>query len=500
MQRTSAVSVAIACLIAFLTACSPSEFNAPTEPVSAAVTVVNNEGLPTPTPPVIDSIARAFAMALSEQAHRSTLVSAMRSSPKVDGQLDATILFSSPALRDLTRSIERANRWGSGGLVERLRRYSGLGVYIPFRNQRSRWTGDEAVLVAGMLNSENDTATAYSALGASMLLTPAAARVGSSVVVLIAPKEASSDRTQLRQFGPVQEAGERGEEPDITYVSRSGDTTITSLSAVLSGTDPNFVIVSMSSESDTTRVDYLKVVGYEDGWGALEMRLKTKFYRPDGSLDGEITYAQNDVSPDQDYYPAAVLVHRRIPDASTAKIRIEVWEDDCGCFGNDDDYYGQRDFFVGDRGETRQIFGGTGGPQDNYTFIELDWTSKAASVGSSIALSVSSYTIAVGGGTGLSAAVLDQYGYVMPQASPNWAVNAPEVLGLDAAQGATTYGSGLAEGGAVVYASWAGLSTSAYVAVTSGGGGNPCPDNQIQCEPMRASLRITAPLTPNRLP
>jgi hypothetical protein len=223
----------------------------------------------------------------------------------------------------------------------------------------------------------------------------------------------------------------------------------------------------------------------------MEIRLKTKFYRPDGTLDGSVTYARNDVSTGVGYNLDDLLISRRIPDGSLARINVEVWEEDCGCFGNDDDYYGQRNFIIGDRGQTRSIIGDPAGGLNtlgDLTNIRLDWTPKPAPVASSMSLTVSQYSVLIGGLTSFSARVIDQYGYAIPGAAPSsWTSYQPNVLDLTGSGGGA-YGTGMTEGGAVVAAAYGSIVSSAYITVTSGGGEPPCPNNQIQCEPTRIGV------------
>lgn len=466
-----------------LAGCSDSLSTSPDAPISASV----SRDQIVATPAELDSVSRGFARALATPGMRTVLLNAMRRSEFVDGQIDARSFFGSSASAALTRAIERANGWNGGSLVARLQKYPGFTIQMPLQSQRLQWQGLNGVDVAATLNTDASTVTGYRADGSATAITAATAAARTEVLVLLAPKEAANLRATQRSNGPIETDGEMQMTGRITYVSAAGDTIRTTVAEVAANRVPELTIMSTSgSTSDTTRLDSFQATGYEDGAGSMEIRLRTKFYRPDGTLDGSVTYEFNGVNQGTTYNPANTLIARRIPDASTARINIEVWEDDCDCFGNNDDYYGQRDFTIGDRGQVRGIFGGTGGYQDDWTNIELDWTPKAAPVATSVSLAVTSLEIPVGGWTGFTATVKDQYGYTMPGVSPStWNSVNPAVLDL-LGSGVGASGTGVSEGYSVVQASYGSLAASAYITVTSGGGGGPpCPDNQIQCNQQR---------------
>jgi hypothetical protein len=464
--------------------CSETREALPNEPVSAQIATP----MMTSAPLALDSLSRGLARALAVRANRFIVLSAMRGSRFVDGQVDAATFFSRTSSRQLVRDIEKANGWLAGTLASRVRAYPGIALQLPFRSHRLAWTGDGLVRVAGLLNTESELARTFRSDGESSVLTPDEARGQSEAFVLLAPSEATDERAQSRSTGAIEIVGEALAAKRITYVSSSGDTTITTLQQVISGQDRNLTVSSLNgSNADSTKLGFFQANGYQDGYGALEMRLRTKFYRPDGSLDGEVTYERNDVTPGTAYNLDDLLISRRIPDASGARINIEVWEDDCDCFGNDDDYYGQRSFIIGDRGQTRSIFGDPAGiinVASDITNIRLDWTAKPAPIATSLALAISQYEIPVGGVTSFNAAVFDQYGYIIPGASPSsWSAYQPGVLDI-ASSGGGAIGTGVTVGGTVVSTSYGNLTGSAYITVSDAG--PPCPDNQVQCNQTRA--------------
>ena len=467
-----------------LVGCSDSPATGPRESVLASV----SGGQSVAVPSSLDSLSLGLAKVLETPSLRMVVLNAMRASAFVDGQIDARGFFSAPTSVALTGAVERANGWTSGSVIERLRRFPELAIHMPLRAHRLRWMGAKGVVVAAVLDSDAGTVKGYRGSGVSTNLTPSgAASDPNGVLLLLAPPEAANERVSPRSTGPIEEVGEVRVTGRITYVSVTGDTIRTSVAAVAANQVPELIVMSArGSPGDTTRLDSFQATGYEDGFGGMEIRLRTKFFQPDGTADGAVTYEFNGVETGTTYYPADLLIARRIPTASSARINIEVWEDDCGCWGNDDDYYGQRDFFIGDRAQIRGIFGGTGGPEDNWTNIELDWTPKAAPVASSISLSVSAYTIPVGGYTGLAASVKDQYGYTMPGVTPStWSSANTGVLDVQGS-GAGASGTGISEGYAMAQASYGSLSTSASISVVAGAGSPPCPDNQIVCDPLRA--------------
>jgi hypothetical protein len=230
--------------------CSDSSEVAPNAPISVQIA----SSRLTPTPAVLDSFSQGFARALGSRGNRMALLSAMRASRFVSGQLDAITFFQLQASRQLSREIEIANGWPAGSLVERLRAYPRLAIELPFRSHRLASTGVSSVLVASLLNGEVPQAKAFRSDGTSVMLCSSDAGARSEALVLLTPAEAADERAEQRTTGPVEIANEAVAPSPIIYVSASGDSTVTTMERVLSGKDPNFSVISMNgSTADSTK-------------------------------------------------------------------------------------------------------------------------------------------------------------------------------------------------------------------------------------------------------
>ena len=480
MTKLIAKSSAILLLGAVLASCGEAPVASVQPFVSGSVSRVARLDAPTP----LDSVADALARGLRDSSARMHLLSAMRASPYVTGRVNARNYLSSQAGGTLARAAEHAMGWQDGKILALLGTHSDLQLEIGFAAHRLRWEGGP-LFVANAATQEQGAVPIFRGDGRSFVPEhPRDVRNSPTALLLITPPEAAELRTTVRNHGPVQVASERATVSDrVQYISAEGDTTILSLRKIASGQDENFVLAEASaSGSDVTRLDYLSVNWWGDNsLSDNEVELRATFLRPNGTADGTFVYLNTEIAADEDYFLAVPFIERRIPDSTTARLRVEVWEKDCNCFGNDHDFMGERFFLFTDRAQTRSVIKG-----GDITQIELDWIPKAPPVATHLVLTASSTEIPVNSTVSVWAQVVDQYGWTMNSVSASWSNSAPQVLDFSGHQ-LSGSGIGVGLGWSTVGATYGGALAQVAVLVSETGGGG-CPPNDPNCQPFRAPM------------
>lgn len=438
----------------------------------------------------MDRVARALALAMNDAQSRAKVLAALRASPWNAHKLVLQEFVATPdGPQVLAEAAQRAGT-STGQLAASITALPALDFYAPFREQRRGWRATPGVVVMSTVNSDDTNIAGYDR-GGSRVAHDAAQGTPGYPVLLLHPAEPKLRRNHVAPARPgdvIQDADENEAASELVWVEPSGDSIVTSMEDVLSGRDRRFAVLGAEGPgdampmdvttpgADSTFIDYYRLY-FRDGAGDTELYLKTKFYRPDGSNEGEMIWRKYDSLWEQEYYPHEPIIYRRVPEGSPAKLNVEVWEDDCGCFGNGDDYYGKRDFTWSDRDQTRSI--------DGNANIRLGWTPKPASQASQISVAPYSMSLQPGGYQGVMATVTDQYGYRMPDVATSWVSGDPSIAAVRPSGGTYADAEGVSYGGTAVYATAAGMTASTYVTVEDYQP-SPCPPPQVVCDIQRA--------------
>lgn len=426
---------------------------------------------------VLQQVVRGVAIALNDERVRLAVRDAMRDSPWNEHKLIFQEFITTTAGAGLVDAAGAAAGLSRAEFLANVAKLPSLDFYFVHGTQRRTWRGTPGVVVGATLNSDNGTHYRFDSRGAAVAAPGRAGAPGYPLVALIpAESKAVRQNPQPKGQGNVIEAENDGQRAEsFKWIEPNGTVLTANLTDIRAGRDPRFTVLMNSSATAGTRLDCI-VSTIRDGGefaGNVELEVYAKFYGPDGAQLGTGVYKNHEFpeAPRDGSVtrcPAVTLVTRVIPEQSTAKINLELWEDDCDCWGNGDDFYGRRDFFWNDRAQYRDV-------GNDGNMLEIDWDPIPPSVVSSV--SVSGITMYTGGTAYAYAKPIDQYGYGLPaQHVSSWWSSDSYIADVDG--GGTVTAN--AQGSTAIYATVAGITGTGSVTVETMGGGD-C-GSRIICE------------------
>ncbi len=402
----------------------------------------------------LQRVARAVALALGDAPVRLSLRDALRDSPWDEHQLLLQELVAAPEGRLLAAAAARAAGQTAEQFATRVAALPPLDLIMPSREHRTTWRGTPGVLVTATLNSESGPVHRFDLRG------DAVRSAGAGVPVLrLSPAEPRAKRYRPeRGRGETIQGGREEQAVTFTWLEPNGDSIVVSLEDVMAGRDPRFRVIASAADGPTN-LRYVKV-RFDDAGDDLELVLDAKFYRPDGGLIGTARWSDYSFPPNGDESPNVPLIQKIVPNNSTARINVHVWEDDCDCFGNNDDHYGSRDFDWDDNEITQTIYDGGWGASD----VRLGWTAIAAPTFSGVQVYGDDiYLDDVGV---ISATAVDQYGWPLGGYSvSSWSSDHPGIASIYSTASNTAYVQGNDLGTATVRATINGVTGIGYVNV-----------------------------------
>ena len=370
----------------------------------------------------VRAVTRALALAMRDRSVRLAVRDAMRDSPWNEHKIVLQEFLGSSEGAPVLAAAAAAAGQQTSEFASRVRALPEMDFYVPGRGNRRTWQGTPNVVIAGTLNPEGGRIYGFRGDGQEI-----ANVLHGSMAMLLHPAEPKLRRSKPQRRGQgevIQSAADGETAQSLVWIYPNGDSTVVDVDAVLEGRDPRFKVLGKTSAPTLAPrrygtvtptpvnpsmytyayLEYFKIY-FKDGGGNVELRFDVKFYDPSGSHIGTARWANNEVPDEGQASPGIPLIAHMPPTNSAAKISIHVWEEDCGCFGNDNDHYGTRDFIWSDRNETRSVIDGSSVTTD----IELNWVPRAASALARYALDdVWAYT---GSWTHASVVAYDQYGY-----------------------------------------------------------------------------------------
>lgn len=454
--------------------------------------------------PQLRVVSRAVAIAMQDREVRASVRDGLRDSPWSQHKVVLQDFLASAKGADLLAAAARAAGQTPAAFISgSLASLPPLDFYVPSRNVRRTWQGTPNVIVVGSLNPEVRHAVGFDRYGEE-LANPMDGVDNGTAVLLLHPAEPKLPRVQPHPRGTGEVIEVDGESTErLVWYDASGDSLLVDIEAVRAGRDARFQIVRSvpvqplrgrrrpigkvskagigvvtptpvnPSPMTHAYLDEFKLF-FEDGWGQVELRIDARFYGPGGDYYGMARYSNDNVAHETTYTPGIALIAHIPPDGTPARINIDVWEDDCGCFGNSNDNYGNRDFVWFDRNETRTIHKGT----RTTSLIQLNWFARATS-------QVASYTanelaVNAGGSTQATITAWDQYGYRLADQQhtiSSWWTDNASVATVSPTGGPSGAVYGIASGQTRYNAQISGTSTvvSAGVAVA------PCDPNDMFC-------------------
>ncbi|MGH7481962.1 MAG: hypothetical protein ACRELV_07385, partial [Longimicrobiales bacterium] len=350
-------------------------------------------------------------------------------------------------------SVELLDKW--------LSRLPPMSLYVPIREQRDGWDGSGDVLVVTALNTDDGPYYAYDSTGGLVPWTEESRSYGTAIAFT------PSERPEIRDEDGLA----------FRWISSDGDTLVSSVDNIMKGLDPRFQVLT-SSAGDTTYLDYFSIE-FCDGGGNNELRIEARFYSADGVYEGYGEYYDGDV-PEPLYtcdgdgsfpveeWPHSPVITKVLPGGAEHAIGIQVWEDDCDCYGNDDDYFGGFSIDAGDRGSVRSTAVPAPPVGHKYaTYLEFDWEPIPSSTLDRMRIEPSQVTVWVGGDSEqVWARFIDQYGYGLSGYSvESWWVSNSTYASVDEDPNNRADVSGESEGTTTVWASYGTLQDGATVNV-----------------------------------
>lgn len=410
-------------------------------------------------------VARSFALAMQNDGARLAVRDALRDSPWNEHKLELREFLATDGGRTVLTAAGAAIGESPATLLARAQRLPAMELYVPSREQRLSWRGSGEVAVAATLDGDAPRVDGFDASGRA--LTDALA-YPADAVLLLAPAEFRTPRVdpQPRGAGEVIQSLSDGETAQsvFTWTDAQGNTTTVDYDDVMSGKDPRFAPLANHTSNTDTRLE--EIAAFMNDPGDLELGVKARFYAPDGTQLGYMTWKNPGVPKNTVIYPRFSLFTQVIPDNGAARVNIEVWElDDCGNFCNDDNLYGKRDFYWYDRDLMQTLYCPSGNSVctagTSVANVKLHWHARAASVFTSVA--VTAQNIVVGNYGLATARAVDQYGYGLAGYSvSSWSISDPSVAYFTstAATSAQYYGNSV--GPATVSATINGVTGSAW--------------------------------------
>lgn len=364
-----------------------------------------------------DAVARAMAVAMQDRSVRIAVRDAMRDSPWNEHKVVLQELLAAPEGGAVLAAAAAAAGKTPAQLMAVLATMPALDFYAPSRDVRRTWQGTPNVVVTGTQNPEAGRFVTFGTDGQQ-----AAAASRGQAVLMLHPAEPKlrRSRPQARGQGEVIQAPGDGERAEtVTWFYPNGDSVVVTVDDVVAGREPSFSVVGTGTILTAGTVTPTPVnpspstyayldefdLNFGDGAGNVELRIEARFYGPAGDYYGMARYSNNEVADGAHVYPSIPLIAHIPPVETDARIYINVWEDDCGCWGNDDDHYGGRDYKWNDRDQLRSIYKGSTHTLD----LELAWVARAKSALARYTLG--SVWIDAGYSTQVSVVALDQYGY-----------------------------------------------------------------------------------------
>lgn len=414
------------------------------------------------------AVTRALAVAMEDRSVRISVRDAMRDSPWNEHKVVLQELFAAPEGAALLNAAAAAAGRTPAELTALVDGMPDLDFYAPSREVRRTWQGTPNVVVVGAQNVEGGRFVGFGTDGAEVSDAHALARNGrGTAVLLLHPAEPKLARSRPQPKGRgevIQLPGDGEKSATVTWYYPNGDSVVVQVEDVLAGRDSRFRVVQAGTVTPTpvnpsqTTYAYLDYfdLNFGDGAGNVELRIEARFYGPAGDYYGMARYSDNEVADGAVQYPGLPLIAHIPPVETNARINIKVWEDDCGCWGNDDDQYGSRDYTWGDRDQTRSIYKGSTHTLD----LELNWVARARPQLARYVLS--DVWMEVGWTSQVAVVALDQYGYRLlnqQHSVSSWWTADPYVATVTSAGGAYGNVYGNAPGYTQLYAQIAGTST-----------------------------------------
>ena len=330
-------------------------------------------------------------------------------------------------------------------LVTTIARLPRMDFYVPFNDHRLTWRGGSNVIVGATLDVGDPVLTAYELTGGQQSLD---ARKGlpSRVLFIIHPSEAKAQRpaTAGRAANdPIQSASE------ARVVEVDQDRTSVLLTAA-GGPPP-------APPIDTTYIGEW-IVFFGDWWGDNEVEFRTSFYSW-GEYCCDFRRKFGGV-PSGERQPGGVLVSGRVPQPLQQEhVHVSLWETDPD--GDPDDPYGSVDVIQqGTYIFNWDVLSKIDGEADFYFSRP-----ENRAVVTSVRVTPSSMTLAMGDTVFLTAAAFDQHNNPMPWTTFTWASSNIDAVGVSAFDYRTGRVNARGYGTSTVSASTGGQTGSATISV-----------------------------------
>lgn len=334
-----------------LTGCDDNEL--PASPSVNATQVTSSEVTKLETDAAaIRQIGRALGASFAAEEKRATYLDAVRRSDLPQSQV---------SLHDFARTTQGRATLTAGALavgqnpialfavIESLPRFA----LLLSREVRDTLSAEQTLSVVAALNAETGPFYVFDSQGNESVVDIADLPAGA--VVTAFPQEGRSASSSAPEASSTTPSGVLG-----SFVYRENGTALL-----------NSVVPSGSMQLDTLLYTFC-----DQPYGNNEILVKAYFHGEDGTSAGYGEYYDGDApvysagnmcdhvvqGNELILAPYADVIQHAIPTNGAHWVRVEVWEDDCDCYGNDDDYYGSFEWRHGESGHLKE-----------YQYNETDW-------------------------------------------------------------------------------------------------------------------------------
>lgn len=320
----------------------------------------------------VSRVARGLALALRKEPVRLAVRDAMRASRVTEHKLVLHEFLASDAGSLVAAEAAGALGQSPQALEAAVKALPALDFYLPSREHRMTWRGEEGVAVGVRLEKAPGTVPGFDTHGAPVAF-PAGERAD-RVLFILQPAESKGRRIGAQPDGP----GEVIQDPDDGEVSMSvvdedaaGKRTVIDLAdlpyrdgkvtlpggaeirvAPVAGKRgqapalqaPDAPRLNTAGPADTTRLDYI-IIYFEDNLTdeTSEIELRATYHNKTGGIAGTRTLRMEGVRDCWDMYatcyyytPRLPLIFNRIRDQTAERISVHLFETDSWPNGDDD--------------------------------------------------------------------------------------------------------------------------------------------------------------------
>lgn len=314
-------------------------------------------------------LTRGLAGALREEPVRQAVLQAMRGSPFNEHKLDLVGFLESADGAVVREAVARSLGVSGDHLGAMTSRLPAFDFYVPSREDRLTWRGDDEVAVAYVLEADATEAQAYDPSGLSF--TVSAGDELAHTLLLLEPADFKTHRypRQAASRGDViQDAGDADGGVWVSFVA-DGQLVEVDVSKAIAEAVEAGVLQDCEDRLDVGGLAFTLpdcgggggggggntetyndsfTVFFSDGFGSNEVEMRSRGVVNSNYVTSEYVLRRTGINPYVSYYTGAVALPNWYPEQSGWEVWVELWETDLV----GDDYYGTQSWAYGQNDQT----------------------------------------------------------------------------------------------------------------------------------------------------